>query len=198
MNNEREPIAQVIDQMTGAILTDVYEGDKIIRKTDKDIEREKYIEEHKLNFNKGVSFVKTYAEASYILGTMLPPKECQFVMKLFKYVTYEECSLRCGYGKGTHYMDLNDISKELHEEYSRVSRLVSSLIKKGILGALEIGNMETNKKYKIYILNPYVCINGVNPAKEVYNYFEDSGWEKLLNEYYEQYIANQDKEEISD
>lgn len=147
-----------------------------------DEKRKEYTDTHVLNFNKSEGFVKMFAETAYVLALHLPPKEYQFAMGLSKFVTYESCSLKNGYGKSSHFMDLREIADVMNVDYTRASRIISSLIKKGVIGQLKIGDRRTEIIKQHYIVNPYIYINGKNPEKEICDYFHNSGWKELLSE----------------
>jgi len=182
--NTEEKIATVVSDETGEIIDEIYSGDKIVRMTESKKKKEAYKQQHVLNFNKGVSFVKTFSEAAYILSMMLSPKECQFVMGLNKFISYEDCSIKNGYGTDEHFMSLKELSEEMHVEYSRCSRIMTSLISKGVIGKFETGNIIDGKREYHFLMNPYICINGSNPEKSVCKHFKGTGWEDFINEYY--------------
>lgn len=172
-----------IDDETGELICKT-EGTTEIKDnvlSDKELKKKEYNESHVVGFNKGEGFVKMFTDVAYALSLELKPQEYQIALGLSKFVSYEDCSLKNGYGKSSHFMDLNEISEVMHIEYSRTSRVVSALIKKGVLGQIKVGNREDNVVRKMYVMNPWLCINGKNPSKEVYEYFERSGWKEIIS-----------------
>lgn len=121
--------------------------------------------------------MKMFPEVVYKLSKTLTPKEFTIAMALSKFVSYETCALKIGYGKNCHFMTLQEIADVMEIEYSRMSRIMSSLISKGVVGQLKIGDISTKKVNKYYIVNPYIYMNGRNLDKETYKYFSESGWE---------------------
>lgn len=145
-----------------------------------ELKKQEYLNSHIINFNKGESFVKMFTDVTYILFKRLPLKEFGVAVALSKFVSYEDCVLRIGYGKNMKAMTLHDISDQLEIEYSRITRLINSLISKGVIGEFVTGNINDNKKTKVYIVNPYIYLNGKNPDKDVCGYFDKTGWMEIL------------------
>lgn len=85
---------------------------------------------------------------------------------------------KSGHNNGND-MTLHDISATLDMEYTRVSKVIKTLITKGILGKFETGNNDNGILRKVYIMNPYICSRGNNLTKTVENYFINSGWKIL-------------------
>lgn len=148
--------------------------------TSSELKRQEYINSHIINFNKKESFVKMFTDTTFILSKKLPPKEFSLAIGLSKFVSYEDCVLRIGYGKSMRAMTLRDVSDQFDIEYSRVTRLVNSLVSKGVIGEFTTGNISNKKKIKVYIVNPYIYLNGKNPDKEICSYFDKAGWLELL------------------
>lgn len=145
-----------------------------------ELKKQEYLNSHITNFNKKESFVKMFTDTTFILSKKLPPKEFMLAMGLSKFVSYEDCILRIGYGKSMRAMTLHDISDQFEIEYSRVTRLFNSLVSKGVVGEFITGNINDSKKTKVYIVNPYIYLNGKNPDKDVCCYFDKTGWMELL------------------
>ena len=134
-----------------------------------------------MNFNKKEKFVKMYVECVYRLAQKLSAKEFSVAMALARYVEYETCIVCNGYGKGKHYMDLHEISKELDTDYTRMTRIVSSLIAKGVMGEFKTGDVEGKKVVKYYIVNPFIYSNGSHPENDVVeHFFKNSGWKEFI------------------
>lgn len=152
------------------------------RLTDSELKRQEYLNSHDINFNKKVHFVKMYVEAVYRLAQKLSSKEFSVAMALARYVEYETCIVCNGYGKNKHYMDLHEIAKELNTDYSRMTRIMSSLIAKGVIGEFKTGDIENKKTIKYYIVNPFIYSNGSHPENRVVeHFFKKSGWQEFIN-----------------
>lgn len=171
-----------VDSDTGEIICSTTGCTTILdnQKTRDEKKRDEYVKSHVLNFNKGESFVKMFTDVVYKLSFVLTPKEYMVAMALSNFVSYENNALVNGYGNQQHFMNLKEISEVLNMDYSRTSRVINSLIKKGILGRFKTGNLMSNKFSESYIANPYIYINGTNPSLEVYEYFNKSGWKEFI------------------
>lgn len=151
--------------------------------TETEKKRLEYISTHEMNFNKGADFVKMYTDIVYKLAQKLSPKEFSVAISLCKYVEFETCILRNGYGKGKHDMDLHEISDELNIDYTRMSRIMSSLIAKGVIGEFKTGNLKTTKIIKKYLVNPYIYTNGAHPEIDVIeHFFNKTGWKQFISD----------------
>lgn len=89
-----------------------------------------------------------FTDTTFILSKKLLPKEFMLAIGLSKFVSYEDCVLRIGYGKNMRAMTLHDISDQFEIEYSRVTRLFNSLVSKGVIGEFITGNINDSKKLK--------------------------------------------------
>lgn len=174
-----------IDKETGEVLCET-SGKVIIedgRKTEDELKAETYVREHELNFNRKEGFVKLYTDVAYILAKHLSATEFKVAFGLSKFVSYESCILKTGYGCNSHAMNLEEMANALDMDYTRLTRVVRSLINKGVFGIMQTGNCKTEKMNKYYIVNPYIYLNGKNPAKDVVkHFFRHSGWKEILNE----------------
>lgn len=172
-----------IDTETGEIICQTegcteIKDDKL---SDSELKRKEYLDSHDMNFNKGEKFVKMYAECVYRLTQKLSAKEFSVAMALARYVEYETCIVCNGYGKGKHHMDLHEIAKELDTDYTRMTRIVSSLIAKGVMGEFKTGDVEGKKVVKYYIVNPFIYSNGSHPENDVVeHFFKNSGWKEFI------------------
>lgn len=180
MTKEKQPISYVVNSTTGEIIDEFNEGDSYKKITN---EQKEYVNSHIKNFNKKEAFVKMYPRIISILAEELSPSEFSFLMKISSYVEYESCVLCYGKGRGKHDLTLKELSMLINIEYSRTTRIINSLIKKGIIGEFKTGNKKTEKINKIYVVNPYIYYNGNNIDKNVVNYFfNHSGWNTLVEE----------------
>lgn len=134
-----------------------------------------------MNFNNKEKFVKMYTSTVYKLSQILSAVEFKAIMNLANYVAYETCILKSGWGKHEHNMSLKEISVVLGLDYSRCTRIINSLIQKGVIGLFKTGNPDTGKIEKYYIVNPYIYTNGKNPEKAIVEFFDKSNWKEILN-----------------
>ena len=171
-----------VDKDTGEILCETTGCTEIIdnSKTESEKKRLEYIESHVMSFNKGEKFVKLYDETIKILRKNLTPSEFMVAISLAEYTSYEDCIIKQGGHGNGHDMNMNDLAEELGIEYTRISKIIKSLIQKGVIGRFETGNTYDNKLRKVYIANPYIYFRGNNVNKSVANYFSNSGWKELL------------------
>lgn len=172
-----------IDTDTGEIIcqTESCTEIKDNKLTEEELKRKEYLETHDMNFNKGVKFVKMYVETISCLANKLSSKELTVVISLARYVDYETCVLCNGYGKGKHYMDLHEVATELKTDYTRITRIFNSLIRKGVIGEFKTGDTENKKIIKRYIVNPFIYSNGSHPENQVVqHFFEKTGWKEFI------------------
>lgn len=173
-----------IDKNTGDVICET-QGCTLIKdnmKSEEEIKAEIYKQEHELNFNKGEKFVKMFADIAYKLALHLPATEYRVAFGLSKFISYESCILEVGYGYEKHNMTLDDISREMKLQYKTASRIISSLIKKGVLAQVKTGQLQSSKTTNCYVVNPYIYLNGKNPTKEVVqHFFTNSGWIEIMN-----------------
>ena len=170
-------IADVVDRESGEILTEILPGDKIKRKEQEEKAKE-YLKEHIMNFNKGASFVKLYDDVLEKLGEELTDPEFKVAVRLAKHVSYEDCILRYNGTKKGKILEREDLCDILNMNYKTCSRIINSLIKKGVLGEHRTGSIEGDRKItKTFTCNPFIYTRGKNIEKGVVDYFyEKSGW----------------------
>ena len=173
-----------VDKNTGEVICETSGCTSIEDETLTESEKKhkEYVDTHVLNFNKGDGFVKMFTEMAYALSLKLPAKEYQVAIGLSKFVSYEDNILKIGTGKRKHNMDLHEIADAMQTDYSRMTRIMNSLIKHGVFGIMQVGNCKTKNIEKYYIANPYVYINGKNPETELCKYFDNSGWKEFVEE----------------
>lgn len=170
---EDKLIAQVIDVETGEILTNINEGDSIKRKKQKEFLNE---DNNKIkNFKKGDEFVKVYSEAMDIIDDKITNAEARLLLRIMKYISYEDGILREDGKKGRH-ITIIDISKEYNLTYEAVRKQVYSLIRKGILGEHRTGNKNTRNVEKSLTVNPYIFLRGTIANKSICALFDKTGW----------------------
>lgn len=159
----------VINPDSGEIIDKINVGDRIIRENST-----KQIEKYKLNFNKGVSFLKIYDKSLQMMSETLSQSEMSCAMTLVRFISYEDCILKEPDGRAIQLKDFKDI---FGLSYDRSRKIISSLVSKGVLGKFETGYRENpNKRFKCYVFNPYIATKGTRVNKEVIGLFQESQW----------------------
>lgn len=176
---ENKIVAKVIDTETGEILTDINEGDSIRRKAQKKFINDKNKNDPNKNydFKQGDEFVKVYIEAMNIIDSKITNAEARLLLRIMKYISYQDGILREDGKKGRH-ITIVDISSEYNLTYEAVRKQIYSLIKKGILGEHKTGSKETNDVEKSLTVNPYIFLRGTISNKTICGLFEKTGWDK--------------------
>lgn len=172
----------VINPLTGELITEINEGDKIVRNKQTEFSRT-----HISNFNKETGYVKLYNGVIPLLNEHLTPREFKFVMMLTDYIGYFDCVLR----NGRDVLTLKDLSVELDFSYDVVRKIVPALIQKGIMSEYKVCDARNKKKFtKSYVVNPYLFFRGKYLNKEVSRLFEKSGWQERIEEMDAKYKNN--------
>ena len=71
-------------------------------------------------------------------------------------------------------------------DYSVVRSLISSLKKKGVIGQHETGSINKEldtKMKKVYTVNPYIYFRGINVNETVKEFYVNSGWNELYQQF---------------
>lgn len=148
--------------------------------TGSQLKKKMYIDNHIINFNKGENFVKLFNETRKVMAKKLTPKQFVVALDLTEFIDYQTCILCNGYGKGRHVMDFDELVKELDMDKSNLRKILNALISRGVICKFSTGNVNTNIKSDFYLYNPYICCNGKDLDKDVYTYFQNTGWKELL------------------
>ena len=157
----------------GEILNEIYEGDKIVRQ-----EQDEYKKTHYIGFKKKEAFVKVFTNPITDLFKELPTKEFAVAMALMPFISYNDGILRYN-GK---IADGKTISDALGENYETFKRIITSLIKKNILGKVERqSDTYANKKKKCLVVNPYIFLRGQDIEKDIVDMFSGSKWANIGN-----------------
>ena len=128
-------------------------------------------------FNEGVSFVKLYDDILEELNKYLTNAEFNFTIRLARHVSYKDCILRTNGNPNGKILDAKDIAALLEMDDSNVRRLISSLIKKGVLGRHTTGCKDDPiKKFKTITCNPFIFTRGNKINNTVISLFMDSRW----------------------
>jgi len=152
----KKVVGKVIDDETGEIISEIYEGDRITRADDV---------YH--NFNKDKQFVKLYSGIS-LLRKHLTDRQFSLAIALADFVCYQDCCLRTGGHKNGKPMTNRDISEVLDENYNTIREIMKELKDKEVLGVFETGGK------KFITVNPWIYTKGADVNKTVLAYFKDS------------------------
>lgn len=178
---ENEEIAAyMIDAESGNITDTFMYGDsykKYSKENKKKILEFLAQEDECVNFNEGVSFVKLYDDILEELNKYLTNSEFNFTIRLARHVSYKDCILRTNGNPNGKILDAKDIAALLEMDDSNVRRLISSLIKKGVLGRHTTGcKDDPTKKFKTITCNPFIFTRGNKINNTAISLFIDSRW----------------------
>lgn len=167
---EKIIVSYEVDAETGEILSEIYEGDRIVHQKDED---EKTID----GFNHGKKFVKLYAGVSQLRGKgkdKLSDKEFAVTIALSDFVCFEDCCLREGGHRNGKILTQAELATKLDMQYKNFNNTFRSLRKKMVLGTFHTGGEE-------YItVNPWIFTRGTRVNATVAAYFESSVWAKNI------------------
>ena len=167
---EKVRVGTVIGEY-GEILNEIYEGDKIVRQ-----EQDEYKNTHIIGFKKKEAFVKVFVHPITALFKELPTKEYAVTMALMPFISYNDGILRYD-GK---IVDGKTISDVLGENYETFKRIITSLIKKDILGRVERpSDTYANKTKKCLVVNPYIFLRGQDIERDIVDMFSGSKWANI-------------------
>lgn len=179
LNND-EIASVVVDVATGAITDSFRYGDSYKKQTREN--RKKILEflakeDECVEINKGVSFVKLYDDVLEELNRHLNGAEFNLAIRLAKHVSFKDCILRTNGNPNGKVLDSNDVSALLVIPYSTVRRLISSLIKKGVLGVHITGcKDDPTKQIKAITCNPFIFTRGNKVNNTIASLFSGSNW----------------------
>jgi len=161
----------IVNSDTGEVIDKFCVGDKITRN-----QQIEYTQEYDTSFGKGKTFMKIFDDQEDMLTTKLTSAEIAFVLKIRKYVSYNDAVLRDNYGKG-EVLTYNTIADNLDISYSGARKLVESLMKKGVLAISKTGTRDNNNiLIRTIHANPYIFIRGNKMSRVTSDLFRNSGW----------------------
>lgn len=161
----------IVNPQNGELVGKISEGDRIL--SNKQNEHEK---EYIANFNRGETFVKVYDKYIPVLGQKLTNPELGIVMRLLPYISYQDNILR----NNKKVLTTQEISELLGMKYDYTRKIISSLIKKGVLGVHKTGCIDKPKVLiKTLVANPYIFVRGTEINRIVAGLFEKTGWDKI-------------------
>ena len=186
LNEEDEIVAYVVSADTLEVTDTFRYGDSYNKKTKEDKKKilEFLAEQEKCTeFNKGVSFVKLYDDILEELNKHLSGAEFIFTMRLAKHVSYKDCILRTNGNPNGKILDAKDIAALLEMDDSNVRRLISSLVKKGVLGRHVTGcKDDPSKQFKTITCNPFIFTRGNKINDTAMSLFINSRWNTTKEE----------------
>lgn len=169
-----------MDKTTGEI-TDVFFYGDSYKKYQKE-DRKKVLEflaqkDETVSFNEGVSFIKLYDDVLEELSKYLTASEFNFAIRLAKHVSYKDCILRTNGNPNGKVLDAKDIAALFEMDDSNVRRLISALIKKGVLGRHTTGcKDDPTNKIKAITCNPFIFTRGNLINTTAIALFANSRW----------------------
>lgn len=173
---EKEILATLVDA-DGVVIDYIYAGDKVVHK-----DEEKPTDKYYFDFNRDKKFVKLYSGMSS-LKRNLKLNDAQFavMIELSDYVSYEDCILReGGHGNGK-ILTIGDLADKLEMKYDTLQKIMSVLVRKGILGIHKTGSIDNpNILTKAITVNPYVYTRGTKVNKTILGLFEKTGLQDIL------------------
>lgn len=174
------PTELLINYETGEITGELFPGDKIsiMRQS-----QEEYLSSHIINFNSEKTFVKIYDEVIPLLEKYLSLPEFKFAISLIPHISYEDCIIRRTMDRRSPILNVKEMV-ELHGyNYNYGKKLFLSLKKKGVVGRHETGTILNDCPQKInivYTVNPFIYFRGSDLITPVHAFYQNSGWQKLL------------------
>lgn len=175
MNNSKQKVkvASVVND-DGVILTELYQGDKILRESQSDY-KQKYV----TNFKKKELFVKVYINPLEELWNDLSIREYAIASVLMRFISYKDGILR----NNGEPINVKDISVLLNMDYDAVRKIIPVLEDKKILAKVKKQSDKYADKEKNYIVvNPYLFLRGTDIEKEIVDLFSDSKWATIDSE----------------
>lgn len=152
----------VIDTETGQVMTEIYDGDRIVRATSAEALRE--LE----SAPKGETFTKLYHKViPLIVDCNLSASELIMFMHLAVNLRYISNVAKYPNGK---LITRENLQSDLKVSEPTVKRSIYRLIKVGLI--VEASTIEG----KVFIVNPFVVTVGDKINKTVYDLFRKSKW----------------------
>ena len=180
VNEEEEIVAVVVNVATNTVTDTFRYGDSYKKKTKED--KKKILEflaeqDDCIEFNKGENFVKLYDDILEEVSKHLSLAEFNFAIRLAKHVSYKDCILRTNGNPNGKILDAKDIAALLEMDDSNVRRLISSLVKKGVLGRHTTGcKDDPSKQFKTITCNPFIYTRGNKINNTAISLFMNSRW----------------------
>jgi len=147
----------------GVIVNEIYVGDRILRKSSIDANKDS------LEINNGISFVKLYTNNLATIIEEIGPIEASVMLMLVPYIQYGSGLLVAPNGVP---LTKNMLANILNKDLRNVGRNLEGLIRAELIGKHRTG------KTVNYTVNPYVFCLGSKVHKVLHRLFENSRWAK--------------------
>lgn len=159
------PEGMVVDINSGEAIDEIHEGDRIVRKKSSEFLSDS------VAVNNGAYFAKIYTHVLPYVIEGLSGSECKLLLWLLPYLSHDSNILKCKNGVPvTREFIVTNVSG-----YSRsaAEKALSGLCKQDLLQSIK------RPQGKIYIVNPWVFMNGKRVDKTCYDIFYKSKWAKI-------------------
>lgn len=166
MSYKRQRNVDMVDRETGEVL----DGECYTKEEEKRDAKK---------FKEGNSFMKLFNGALHDLGRRLTPSELSFLVMILEYVSYKDCVIRRGGRSDGEVMGMPEMAAATEMEYTRVTRIVGQLERKGVMGHHVTGSIlkgYEGKARKVYTVNPNICCRGQYVNGVVKEFYRRSGW----------------------
>lgn len=173
MKDTEQPINYIVDVKTGEVKTEMFEGDRIIRK--KQIEfskkhREELEEDKIYNFGQDKKFsMLSEFSAKQLADEKLTSSEYRILLIMISNTNYKSGLIAFGNNRP---ITKEWITKKLNIDKKTTDKSINTLIDRGI-----IARSTTNHKTK-YFFNPYIQYKGRWINRTLYEMFKNTRWAK--------------------
>lgn len=173
MENTEKPIKFVVDAETGAVEDDMFEGDWIVRKKQREyLEKNSDEIENERMYNFGqdekFSILSSYS-AKQLANEKLTGAEYRMLLLMISNTNYKSGLVTLG---NNHDITVEWLTKTLKISKKTTENCLKTLIDRGI-----IARNTTNHKTK-YFFNPYIQYRGRWINKTLYEMFKNTKWAK--------------------
>lgn len=159
MDNEND---KVINKH-GEVVNEIRPGDRIVRAKSLDCLIDT------VELNKGKEFIKVYPKMMFEVSKKLSGVESQMLNYLIQYIGYQTGILTFSNGRA---LTRSHIAQETEQDVKTVDKIMSSLIKKQVLGKHKSG------KKVCFLANPFIFMKGNRVNKTLVKLFVDTEWAK--------------------
>lgn len=158
-SQDQNAIALVIEANTGEITSELYPGDRIVRKTSVESYKKNIKKNEKNDNNEEIEFIYWNTKSFYKVNVAelrlwlddLSQAEKAFLFSIAPYISFDDCHLQ--YGNGVD-IGTEDLIKITQMSRGLVYKTISSLIEKDIL------YKGKNSKNRQYFVNPWLFCKG--------------------------------------
>lgn len=155
----------VVDLDTGVIIAEYRPGDRIVRKESVDALKSK---SDLIETPSGEKFIKLYN------GSIVHLIGCKFTSAEYDAILFLATNLRYQSNVAQYFnkklITRNDLKRELSISDATVKRVISKLIKEGLLVEVQ------STAGKVFVLNPYVFHVGDTINKTTHDLFKKTKW----------------------